>query len=391
MKRFIITGAAALLVAAAGTASARTGDYAAFLSGVAARSPQLTALQKGLEATVCGLRTGLAPDDPEVGLEYYFAGETRYELTVEQAFDFPTVYRQRNKISKFGITKAEREYGAARRAILEAVSEAYLQLNYAAERVAILTQRRDEIRRVIGLYEEGLAAGEGSVLELRNAQMMLTGIENDLTLAETERTEASATLAQLNGGTEIVPQGYPQFGFSGTEEEFVAAALAADYALQAAAIDTLIAQRELKLSRHEWIPKLKVGYKAEVEGSRGTSALLAGISLPLWQNSGRTRQARAQEVAASAQHAATEAEARTRLHALYRRHRSLAAALAMRRSESAGEDYPALLREAASAGRITSIDALLGLEGWYAMRDSLSELEYEVARAAASMALCLID
>lgn len=373
------------------TAAAQTGDYAAFLSDVAGRSPQLAAAEMGHAATVRGLRTGLAPDDPEVGLEYYFVGESRYEIAVEQAFDFPTVYHQRNKISRLGISRAEQEYWSARRAIMGQVSDAYLELNYATERVRILTRRRDDMRRVIALYGESIEAGENSILDLRNAQMLLTEVENSLTLAETDRVEAEATLAQLNGGAKIAPQGYPQFGFTGTREEFVAAALAADFDLQAAAIDTLIARRELKLSRQEWIPKLKVGYKVEVEGSKGANALLAGISLPLWQNSGRTRYAKAQGAAARAQHAATEAETRTRLNSLYARYQALSAALAARQGDRSGADYPTLLKQSAEAGRITSIDALMGLAEWYAMRDSLMTLEYEVARAGATIALCLMN
>lgn len=371
-------------------AMAQTGDYASFLGSVASQSPQLQAAEKGHAATVRGLRTGLAPEDPEVALEYYFAGETRYELAVEQAFDFPTVYRQRNKISKLGISKAEQEYRSARRNIMGAVSDAYLRLNYAAERVEILGRRRDDMRRVVELYKEAIRAGQSTVMELRNAQMLLTEVENSLVLAGTEREEAASALAQLNGGAEIAPQGYPDFAFTGTKEEFVDAALAADYELQAAAIDTLIARRELKLSRNEWLPKIKVGYKVEVEGNKGTNALLAGISLPLWQNSGRTRHARALGEAVLAQHTAVEAQARTRLAALYARYRTLSAALDARLKENPGADYPELLREAAEAGKISSVDAVLGLAEWYALKDSLMALQYEVALSGAAMALCLI-
>lgn len=390
MRIFNYIAFTAFFAVAGLTAVAQTGDYASFLNDVASRSPQLTAAQMGHTATVRGLRTGLAPEDPEVALEYYFAGESRYELAVEQAFDFPTVYRQRNKISKLGVSKAEQEYRSARRSIMAAVSDAYLGLNYAAERVTILTKRRDDMRQVIALYDEGMNAGQNTVIEIRNARMLLTGIENSLTLAETEREEASAALAQLNGGSGIAPQGYPQFGFTGTQEEFVAAALAADYDLEAAAIDTLIAQRELKLSRNEWIPKLKVGYKVEVEGTKGTNALLAGISLPLWQNSGRTRHAKALGEAAKAQHVAVEASTRTRLRSLYSRYRALSAALTARLGDDSGSDYPELLKSAAEAGKITSVDALMGLSEWYALKDSLMALEYEVAQAGAAMALCLI-
>ncbi|WP_298062722.1 TolC family protein [uncultured Rikenella sp.] len=390
MKKILYHIAVLSFAALAGRVSAQTGDYASFLNEVASRSPQLAAAGKEHAAAVRGLRTGLAPDDPEVALEYYFAGETRYEIAVEQAFDFPTVYRQRNKISKLGISKAEQEYRSARRNIMAAVSDAYLNLNYASERVAILTRRRDDIRQVIRLYEEGMEAGQITAIETQNARMLLTEVENSLVLAETEREETAAVLAQLNGGSEIAPQGYPQFGFTGTQEEFVAAALAADYELQAAAIDTLIAQRELKLSRNEWLPKLKIGYKAEVEGSKGTNALLAGISLPLWQNSGRTRHAKALGEAAKAQHAAAKAEACTRLSSLYARYRTLAAALAARQKDYLTAGYPELLKSAAEAGKITSIDALMGLGEWYTLKDSLMALEYEVALAGAAMALCLI-
>lgn len=390
MRIFRYIAFTAFFAVAGLTVVAQTGDYASFLNDVASRSPQLTAAQMGHTATVRGLRTGLAPEDPEVALEYYFAGESRYELAVEQAFDFPTVYRQRNKISKLGVSKAEQEYRSARRSIMAAVSDAYLALNYASERVTILTKRRDDMRQVIALYDEGMNAGQNTVIEIRNARMLLTGIENDLTLAETEHEEAAAALAQLNGGSGIAPQGYPQFGFTGTQEEFVAAALAADYDLEAAAIDTLIAQRELKLSRNEWIPKLKVGYKVEVEGTKGTNALLAGISLPLWQNSGRTRHAKALGEAAKAQHVAVEASARTRLRSLYSRYRALSAALTARLGDDSGSDYPELLKSAAEAGKITSVDALMGLSEWYALKDSLMALEYEVAQAGAAMALCLI-
>lgn len=390
MRIFRYIAFTAFSAAAGLTAVAQTGDYASFLNDVASRSPQLTAARMGHTATVRGLRTGLAPEDPEVALEYYFAGESRYELAVEQAFDFPTVYRQRNKISKLGVSKAEQEYRSARRSIMAAVSDAYLALNYASERVAILTKRRDDMRQVVALYDEGMNAGQNTVIEIRNARMLLTGIENDLTLAETEREEAAAALAQLNGGSGIAPQGYPQFGFTGTQEEFVAAALAADYDLEAAAIDTLIAQRELKLSRNEWIPKLKIGYKVEVEGTKGTNALLAGISLPLWQNSGRTRHAKALGEAAKAKHVAVEASARTRLRSLYSRYRALSATLTARLGDHSGSDYPELLKSAAEAGKITSVDALMGLSEWYALKDSLMAMEYEVAQAGAAMALCLI-
>lgn len=375
----------------AGSVSGQTeAGYATFLSDVASRSPQLIAAQKGNTATLLGLRTGLAPDDPEVGFEYYFVGETKCEIAIEQTFDFPTVYHQRNKISKLGISRAEQVYRSARRSVMATVSDAYLDLNYATKRMAIITKRRDELQRVVTLYKEGIKVGGNTIIELRNVEMLLVEIETNLILIETERVEAVAILQQLNGGQKIAPEGYPQFDFTGDRDEFLNAALAADYELQAVAIDTLIAQRELKLRRNEWIPKLKIGYKIELEGTQATNALLAGISLPLWQNSGRTRHAKALGDAAQAQHVATEAATRVRLASLYARYQSLSAVLSSCIMSRTGDDYPSLLMSSAEAGQITSIDAILSISEWYALQDTLMALEYEVAIAGSAMALCLM-
>lgn len=381
-----------LLFAAAGTISApaQTTDYAAFLHAVAARSPQLAAAEKEHTAAVRQLRTGLAPDDPSVALEYYFVGETRYELAFEQTFDFPTVYHQRNKISKLGISKAEQEYRSARRSLMGEISDAYLRLVYASERIEILVQRRDALREAVTLYRKGIENGGTSLIELRNASMLLTEAEDNLAIAEAERSEAALILSQLNGGTAIESQGYPAFSFSGTRDEFVQAALAADYELEATAIDTLIARRTLKLSRQSWLPKLTVGYKVEVEGNKGTNALLAGISLPLWQNIGNTRAAKATREAAEARHEAVKAQAEARLNALYERHRLLSSALATRLATHSTDNYPQLIEKSVKGGELSAIDALLALSEWYAQRDNLTALKYEAAQAGAAMTLCLL-
>ncbi len=379
-----------LIAAGTTTATAQTADYAAFLREVAARSPQLAAAEKEHTAAVRQLRTGLAPDDPSVALEYYFVGETRYELAFEQTFDFPTVYHQRNKISKLGISKAEQEHRSAQRAVMSDVSDNYLRLVYATERIATLSRRREALQQAVELYRQGIDNGGTTLLELRNAGMLLTEAEDNLAIAEAERSEAALALAQLNGGTTVALQGYPTFSFSGTREEFVQAALAADYELEAAAIDTLIARRSLKLSRQAWLPKLTVGYKAEVEGSKGTNALLAGISLPLWQNIGSTRAAHAAREAAEARHTAVATQAEARLNALYERYQRLSSTLTARLAAHASDDYPRLVEKAVKGGELSAIDALLALSEWYALSDNLLTLKYEVARAGAAMTLCLL-
>lgn len=391
MKRIkIYMGAIALALAIQGSHAQQAVDYATFLEEVASRSPQLSAADKGHYATVRGLRTGLAPDDPEVGLEYYFTNETRYELAIEQRFDFPTVYHQRNKISKLGISRAEQDYGNAKRGILIQVSDNYLALHYTTERAKLLQERQQGLQALVDHYKESQSRGQGTLLELEGARMMLIEVEHELAACQADLDEAAETLRQLNGGLAVPAAGYPQLGFSGTREEFVEAAMLVDYELQAAAIDTLIAKRELKLSRQEWIPKLKVGYKVEMEGSKGTNALLAGISIPLWQNSGKTKYAKALGQAAKAQHVAAEAAARTRLGALYNRYELFSGVVNRITDDETHRQYPELLKMALDAGTMSAINYLLALDDWYTAMDNRMATEYQAAQTAALMAICLM-
>lgn len=373
--------------------TAMSRGYAGFLEVVASRSPQLRAAEKGYDAAAKGFRVGLAPSDPEASLEYYFGDETRFELALEQRFDFPTVYHQRNKISKLQISKSSQELLLAKRGIMAEVSDNYLTMTYMSQRDSLLSQRRAELARLVDLYTEGVDRGQIGAVEMQSATMMLVGIDTELASVRASKVAASNALLQLSGGRDIAPAGYPVFDFSGSSADFVAAALESDYALRAAALDTLIAGRMLKLSRNEWIPQIKIGYKLEMAGTQPANALLAGISLPLWQNSGKVRHAKAVGEAARAGAAATESAARARLESLFASHESLRTALLSLKasgSSSASGDYAELLKKALDGGKLSSINYLLALSEWYSTQDRRLQLEYETAQFGATMTLCLI-
>lgn len=388
-----IAAAILLLTGSAASAQVRTEDYMAFLSDIADRSPQLNAADKSYEATRRNLRLGLAPDDPTVNLEYNFgADKSTYDIAFQQQFDFPTLYHQRNKISKLGISRAEQDFMASRRVIMNEISDHYLTFAYQSELIELLNRRKNGLEQVIDLYEKGIEVGQTTILDLESARMMLIGLEQDLAFAKAALNEANANLELFNAGQplDLHPKGYPDFIFSGTRDEFIEAALALDPELQAVALDTLIAQREMKLSRQEWLPKFNVGYKADIQDGKTNNVLLAGISIPLWQNSGRTKYAKANRQAAYAQHETTQKSVKTRLGSLYDRYYMLLPVANSPEMQTILDEYPKLLRESAEAGVIGSIKLLLTLDEWYTQLESQLNIQYEAAMAGALMSICLM-
>lgn len=365
-------------------------SYLALLENIASRSLRLRAAADEKTAITKGLRVGIAPDDPDVDFEYYFDDQTRYSLAISQRFDFPTVYRQRRQISRLGANMAEQEYFGNRRELMADISEQYLTAIYKQKQAEVLTDRKQGLGIFLALYQEAMEVGQVTILDFESTRILYDVVSNQLALTEADYNTAVTLLRELNGDRPVPLGDYPDFSFSGTRDEFVAAALERDYDLRTTALDTLIARHEVKLSRSEWIPKWKIGYKAEIGGKDLTNGILAGVSIPLWQNKGKVKFAKARETATRSRYAATESTLRARLAALYDRFVLLEErSLSRQASEPYAGTYPELLKIALDNGGITMITYLLALDEWYTLQDEFLSLEYEVALTGAAITLCL--
>ncbi|MEG0500346.1 MAG: TolC family protein, partial [Rikenellaceae bacterium] len=98
------------------------------LLSVEKNNPALISAEKNLISTSAFLKMGRNPNDPEIEYTHVFGNENSNELTLKQSFDFPTVYRQRNNVSKYGVEKAETEFMAVRQGIFSEVTSLYVNV-----------------------------------------------------------------------------------------------------------------------------------------------------------------------------------------------------------------------------------------------------------------------
>lgn len=364
-------------------------SYRQTLESIVSRSMDLRSARATFSADSTGLRRGLNPEDPEASIDYFLGDGASFEMKVEQSFDFPTLYHQRNKISRLGISRAEYQLQQRRRELLLEASDLYITMVYNRSLSRLIEHRIESMQQMVSLSEKSVDLGESTVLELAKSKALLAEERAALRMARSAYDQASASLRKMNGGVEVTPTDYPTFEFTGSSDEFVAVAMASDFTIRQAEADSLIAARTLKLSRQEWIPKLKVGYRLDMDEGKARSAVAAGISIPLWQNRGNVRHAKAQIKASELSKAVTEENLRVSLSNLYNSYSATEQALAD--YGITDPNYADLLRKSYQGNGITSVEYLLSLSDWYGVEQKRVELEYSRVQLAATMSILLSE
>lgn len=368
-------------------------SYGEYMMQIIERSPQLRTLQASSTADSLAARRGLNPMDPSVEVDYFFGKESTMEMTITQDFDFPTVYHQRNKIARHSIERTQAEFMAARRALLFEASELFNTLVYQTNLLKILNSRADNYRRLDTATTRSYEAGNTTALEQSKLRMMLNSTINELTEATAAQQATLASIAQF--GVTLNPEElqFANYNFSGASSDFVEAAIAGDWVIQAARVDSLIAGRALKLARAEWAPGLKVGYKIDADmRSSGAAAprhgLVAGVTLPLWQNRNNVKQSKAQINATSANLRAAESTLRTNLNNLYQAY--MASETAWQQWANVNMDnYYSMMEKSLKAGSVSLMQYLLEMSDTQDTERQILEARYRTAQLGGQMALYL--
>lgn len=381
MKKIIVI---ITFVLTAGSVSAQS--YNDMMRQVIGRSSQLRALRLTLSSDSLAQRRGLNPMDPTASVEYFF-GDNSFELTVEQSFDFPTVYHQRNKVAAHNIERAQANFKAAERELMLRASELYVTLTHSVLKSDVLTRWVEGLQRSVALSDTAVAAGAMTVLNLTKTKMILAATVSQLEQTATEQQQALNALEQMGATIDLKTLELPAFNFSGTQQDFVNAAMVGDFDIQGAHIDSLIAARALKLSRNEWAPQLVVGYRLEMEQGKARNALVAGISLPLWQNRGNVRHSKALVASTEASTKSLAEQKQVTYANLYDGYQAATRALEQWQGVDM-QGFERMLDKSYQAGAITALEYLLELSDYY--KNCTEMLDYQQSQALLGATISIV-
>lgn len=306
-------------------AFARSQDiYTPVLQKVEQGSVALQVLKGQMHARQAANHTGLTPADPEVEFGYLWShpasGGNRKDVSFTQQFDFPTAYAERARLAGENDRVAELDYRQQRQQILLQAKQLCVEMVYQNALHEIYLRQADWAKQTAQACKQMLDQGESGLIEYNKAVLNQMEMENQLKQTEVTRRQLQASLSALAGGQDIVLDATDYADLSALPQDFdtwFSQAESVSPALQYLGAQVEVSRRQVKVTRAQSLPKLSVGYIGELVPSQKYNGVTVGMSIPLWENKGRMRQARAE--VSTAQMAAQDARVQyyTQLRSLY--------------------------------------------------------------------------
>lgn len=346
---------------------------------------QLTASQK-LEA-----RIGNSLPDPTVTYEFVKGNSAEAgkegELTVAQSFDFPTVYVNKNKIARLQSVVFDRRQAQFRQNLLLQAKELCLDVVALNRQQSLLDRRKANAEALLASYSHRMETGSATILEVNKIKLELLNVRTEARRNEASRQARLQELAALNGDIPVeladtVYAAVPEVpAFAALREE----ALASDPELQIWQGERAVAERSVALSRSEWLPKFELGYKHTRGSGEKFNGIVAGISIPLYENRHKVKQAKVRTLYADLKAESATLQVEAALRSLYEELLAVKASIdEYDRTIDLPENFR-LLDKALAGGQLSTIDYFVELDGLNRSMQNYIELENQYRKLLAQL------
>jgi len=219
----------------------------------------------------------------------------RTDISITQTFDFPSAYRHRKQIAELQNINAELAYKSERMRILLSAKQTAIELVYLNARMKEMLFRLQNAERISETTRIKLDRGDANMLDYNKARLNLTAIQAEITGLDATRTALLSELRRLNGGKTIdIP-----------EDEFSPSPLPAGFASWYAEMEQInlfaICERrdchqQGTTQTEQVINVTKIHdrlHERKIVGEH-FQGITVGVSIPLWENKNRLKQARSQ-------------------------------------------------------------------------------------------------
>jgi outer membrane protein TolC len=319
--------------------------------------------------------------DPSVSYEHVWeknnVDQKVGELTVAQEFDFPTLYAGRNKLNRSKSAVYDRETAKLRQDILLQAKELCIDIITLHRQQQILDERQANANELSALYKKKMETGDANIIDMNKLNLEVLILKSEAALNRTNLRAKEDELRQLNGGIAISVNGDSFTGetLPADFETLKAEILPADPSVAIYDSQSAAASRALSVSRQGWLPKLEVGYRRNNEAGTKYNGVIAGISVPIFQNRGKVKAAKAQlsSINYLKENALSEAESELRKN--YDEAMTLGATISEYRATIDGQRDLDLLRQALDGGQIGFVDYFVEVAYVFQSRQTCFELE----------------
>ena len=362
------------------------------LATIEKNNTTLKALRETAKAEQLENRTDIFLQDPEIGFNYLWGNPSsvgkRKDFSATQSFDNPTISSLKSTVANQKNELIEWQYKADRMDILLEAKLYCLDLVYYNSLLKELGVRMDHAKTIAASLKDRLEAGDANILEYNNVQLNLSSIVGELSRIETERTSIIAQLARLNGGQplQLDDSGFANVDLPLNFDDWFAGASDKNPVLSYVKQEVELSKKQLSLNKTMWLPTFSAGYMREDVVGQKYEGLSVGVSVPLWSNKNKIKQAKSAVLAAESRQIDAKQQLYSQLEILYNRTTGLKNVAETYRSSLDNANNSVLLKKALDAGEISMLDYILQLGLYYdSVNQALqAELDYQKAFAELS-------
>jgi outer membrane protein TolC len=388
-KRLIMMGVWSLAWMA-GAHAQTPASLDAILRSVAENNTELRALQSAATAEKAENRAENNLEDPTVDYLRQHNTQTSEhstEFNAIQSFDFPTQYITRNRAIGLRNEAVDRQYEAARREVLLQAKQLCLQMIFLNRQRTLLDQRLTNAEAMERHAATRMETGDASILEMNKIKMERMNVNAEKAKNVGEYRTALQQLLALNGNQPLEFDGseYPVLASEALDYNSLHdLALTGDAGLEAQAIQSLAAQKQVSVDRQGWLPKLSVGFRRNTTAVDADNGLYVGASVPIFQNRKKVAAAKARAVEARLTQQSEKEKAEAQFQGLFNEMQQLRAALDV-------YDLPLMfhtldvLKKAFAEGELSVIEYFTEMECIYQNLMAHGEVEFRYNQLAAEL------
>ena len=373
--------------------SAETAPADKILQEVEKNNTTLSALRKEAQARKLGNRTDIYPSNPEVEFGYLWGNPssmgTRQDFGVSQTLDFPLAYGYRKKIADLRDNQVDLEYQKSLRDIRYEASMVIYDLIYTNALRIEIEKQYSNAKAIAHAFKKRFEAGDVSKLELNKAEINLYHVTKVLEHLNIDKEYLMNQLAGLNGGTRIELES-STFGtqlIPASFENWYAEAEKESPVLGWLRQNIEISRKEIALTKALALPQITTGYMSEKVVGEKFQGVTFGITVPLWENKNKIKQAKAAAEAAESIAADEKVRFYTSLKALHSKTISLQNSVNDFQNRILTFNNVEMLRKALDLGELSIIDYFHEVEFYYESIEHLLDLEREFNKTAAQLRL----
>lgn len=360
------------------------------LKSIEQNNKALQSQQQAANAEKMENRTVNNLPDPTLNYSSFYSNSAEgghgTEFVATQGFDFPTQYITRNRQATLQNEAVDMRTRATRRDILLAAKNLCLDLILLNQEKALMDIRLKNADELQALYEKRLSTGDANILEVNKIKMERMSVQTEVAQNTAAHRTALQSLLAMNGNQalEFAETEYPAVEEINDYNLMRDRVIASDIDLQAASATVRAAEKQVKVDRQGWLPKLEVGFRRNTNSVEAENGFVIGGSLPLFENRKRVKIAKAQAVSAQLVRESIREQVEAGLMAQFNEMQQLKTAMQaydvplMHRSLQ-------LLKQALEEGQISLIDYFVETDNIYRNLQAYMQVENQYQKVMANI------